>query len=37
MDGRLSDKQVARTIKAFAVRLGLDASTSVVIPCGLVS
>jgi integrase len=26
MDGRLSDKQVARTIKAFAVRLGLDAS-----------
>jgi hypothetical protein len=25
MDGRLSDKQVARTIKAFAVRLGLDA------------
>jgi len=27
MDGRLSDKQVARTIKAFAVRLGLDAST----------
>jgi integrase len=27
MDGRLSDKQVARTIKAFAVHLGLDAST----------
>ena len=26
-DGRLSDKQVARTIKAFAVHLGLDAST----------
>jgi site-specific recombinase XerD len=25
MDGRLSDKQVARTIKAFAVHLGLDA------------
>jgi hypothetical protein len=25
MDGRLSDKQVARTIKAFAARLGLDA------------
>jgi site-specific recombinase XerD len=24
MDGRLSDKQVARTIKAFATRLGLD-------------
>jgi site-specific recombinase XerD len=24
VDGRLSDKQVARTIKAFAVRLGLD-------------
>jgi hypothetical protein len=27
MDGRLSDKQVAHTIKAFAVDLGLDAST----------
>jgi hypothetical protein len=27
MDGRLSDKQVARTIKAFAVHLGLAAST----------
>ena len=24
IDGRLSDKQVARTIKAFASRLGLD-------------
>ena len=26
MDGRLSDKQVARTIEAFAARLGLDQS-----------
>jgi len=35
MDGRLFDKQVARTIKAFAVHHGLDASTFG--GCGLVS
>jgi hypothetical protein len=37
MDGRLFDKQVVRTIKAFAARLGLDALAFGGLSCDLVS